>query len=97
MCQREARAKPLDLPRSLRGLFLGPAASARPRHLNGMADQVLGLSKRSSPLHVLAGWSDNWNVRVVKSDGGTKVMEAIHQLEGGRFAHVIDIGFVGES
>ena len=52
MSQREARAKPLDLPRSFRCLLLGPAASARPRHLNAMATQVPGLSKRASPLHV---------------------------------------------
>lgn len=49
------------------------------------------------PVHVLAGGTDDGNVGVVEVDGGAESLESIHELEGGGFAHVVDVGLVGEA
>ena len=55
------------------------------------------LGFRSLPLGMLAGGADFQNVGVVVGDIGTEIGKAIKQFEGGRLAHVINVGFVGET
>ena len=64
-----------------------------------LADGFLapGLGGGSLPAGVLAGGADEGDVGVVVGDGGAEGGEAVEEFEGGGFAHVVDVGFVGEA
>ena len=65
--------------------------------LGGEGFRVEGQGGGAGPVHVLASRADDGDMRIVVGDSGAEFLEAIHEREGWRFTHVVDVGLVGET